>query len=262
MKRGILALAVLAAILVPASPAAANPACVGSPANHFDGRKDTTPTNYRGAQIDIVHRWGSLCTTNSYTHFSWSWSLLGDDDLGSPTYGGRIQIGSAVWGGGNNCGCSRFVWEWGASDDFITRGVFGSPGQGATFKYQANVYLSDGRGHMLLYDYASQRWVTPPHNKNGDPPVTNFNPMTDWSNKTPMFMGEILFYQSNYPGSSNAKQIWSIGKLRQTGGTWVNTNFATGWLRNQGGCFAKQEDVSATSFRTWTYPLSHNGNNC
>jgi hypothetical protein len=33
---------------------------------------------------------------------------------------------------------------------------------------------------MMLFDVASGHWVTPPHNINSDPPVTDFDPMHDW----------------------------------------------------------------------------------
>lgn len=55
MKRAILVVAVLAAVLVPAGTAHAIPACSGNAGNHFIGKQWDTSTDWRGAEITITH---------------------------------------------------------------------------------------------------------------------------------------------------------------------------------------------------------------
>jgi hypothetical protein len=76
-------------------------------------------------------------------------------------------------------------------------------------------------------------------------------------NQTPEFYGEIWHWQNDYPGTSNAKQLFSQARIRQVGGTSEQLGLGSGRV------LAQQENlVDTASFRIWTYPLTHNGNSC
>ena len=219
---------------------------------HHTGKKVNPSFNLKGARANIIIRDADTCTQTGSTQpgetQSLAWVMLtnGSD--------GWAQVGYVTRYDPTNGKRRRYFWQWKRdSMHFHYTGYWGSPPLGTSINFTATREASDGYIH--LYKSFSE---TPPCNQDNVCPVTPFDPLVAWSsNVEAHFAGEVLDSQTDMPGLTGSRTVFSSVAEKDSSNTWTSLNW-TG-TQQPDRCWYHINGVdSSTQFEIWTDPVNHN----
>jgi hypothetical protein len=220
-RKALLAWSTVALVIVGAPTARAAPDACSGGTNWFEGiARDYGATTWRGATANIEQRPTTACTPGSGDSFSVAWAMLGEALPGA----GYAQIGYFRNDANPSCHCERYFWEYNRDGGAFVRAVFGSPVAEDVVGYRVDLQ-GDGKIHLFYDTNLDGVWEVPPNNGNGDAPVTPWKPADYWQyGQVPLFSEELAYQQSTYKGTSSDPTNFSSMQMRNSAGSWVNTD--------------------------------------